>query len=80
MSNPLLAAARQSHNSKMLSNLPSHKYMELKDEQMLPTASQMTVQHQALQRLANQMSAIELENVKRHNQMVDNLYAQDTAQ
>lgn len=35
----------------MLSNLPSHKYLEMKDETMLPSLGQREVQKQALDRL-----------------------------
>ena len=43
-SNPLLASARRNKSTtKMLSNLPSGKYFELKDAQMMPNPTQLAV-------------------------------------
>ena len=47
----------------MPNNLPSHKYLEMKDEQMLPSLGQQSVQRQALERLQAEMQAIEKERV-----------------
>ena len=62
----------------MLNNLPSHKYLEMKDEQMLPSLGQQSVQRQALERLQAEMQAIEKERVTQHNQMIQNLIDMDT--